>query len=63
MQLLQHSVFYAGWDIRGGATKIWAGERNLDNILAKKDTGSVIALKTIMQYTMKFEQDFGAKAS
>lgn len=42
--------------------KIWAGERDMDNILLDKDAGSAIALKTVMQYALKFEQDFGAKA-
>ena len=53
----------AGWDVRGGVMKIWAGERDMDNILVDKDAGSAIALKTVMQYALKFEQDFGAKAS
>ena len=48
--------------MRGGVTKIWAGERDVDQIVLGKDAGSSIALKTIMQYTLKFEQDFGVKA-
>ena len=33
----------------------------MEDILARKDAGSAIALKTVMQYTLKFEEDFGAK--
>lgn len=55
--------YFAGWDVRGGVTRLWAGERNLDELIADKDLGSQIALQTIVSFARKFENDFGKKAS
>ncbi|DBA74212.1 TPA: hypothetical protein ACH3X1_011005 [Trebouxia sp. C0004] len=50
-----------GWDIRGGVTRLWAGERDLTDILASKDPGSKIALETVIRLAKLFEEDFGKK--
>ncbi|KAL0022488.1 hypothetical protein WJX79_010730 [Trebouxia sp. C0005] len=50
-----------GWDIRGGVTRIWAGDRDLADILASKDPGSKIALETVIRLAKLFEEDFGKK--
>ncbi len=52
----------AGWDIRGGVSRLWAGERDLDELLADKDPCSRIALQTVIDFAKKFEEDFGKKA-
>lgn len=52
----------AGWDVRGGVTRLWAGDRDLDELIAQKDLGSRIALQTILNFARKFENDFGKKA-
>ena len=49
--------------MRGGVTRLWAGERDLDELIADKDLGSQIALQTIVSFARKFENDFGKKAS
>ena len=54
-------MFAAGWDVRGGVTRLWAGERNYEKLLADKDPGSRIALQAVIDLTSKFEQDFGKK--
>lgn len=51
----------AGWDVRGGVTRIWAGERDLDELIAEKDSGSQIALRTILNFARNFENDFGKR--
>ena len=51
----------AGWDIRGGVTRLWAGDRDLTQLLASKDPGSRIALETVIRCATMFEQDFGKK--
>ena len=51
----------AGWDIRGGVTRLWAGDRDLTQLLASKDPGSRIALETVIRCAGMFEQDFGKK--
>ena len=51
----------AGWDVRGGVTRLWAGERDLDELIANKDLGSQIALQTTLNFARKFEDDFGKK--
>ncbi len=56
-----HVVFHAGWDIRGGVTRLWAGDRDLTDILASKDPGSKIALETVIRLAKLFEEDFGKK--
>lgn len=50
-----------GWDVRGGVTRLWAGERNFAKLLADKDLGSRLALQAVIDLTSKFEQDFGKK--
>lgn len=40
---------------------MWAGERDVDQVLAGKDPGSRRALQAVMDLTLKFEQDFGKK--
>ena len=49
--------------MRGGVTRLWAGERYLDALIAQKDLGSQIALQTILNFARKFEGDFGKKAT
>jgi len=56
-----HVVLHAGWDIRGGVTRLWAGDRDLTDILASKDPGSKIALETVIRLAKLFEEDFGKK--
>lgn len=51
----------AGWDIRGGVTRLWAGDRDLTQLLASKDPGSRVALETVIRCATMFEQDFGKK--
>lgn len=63
MQLCSQAEFCAGWDVRGGVIRLWAGERELDALIAKKDLGSQIALQTILSFARKFEGDFGKKAT
>lgn len=41
--------------------RLWAGEQNLDQLIAEKDVGSQIALQTIVGFAKKFEEDFGSK--
>ena len=50
-----------GWDIRGGVTRLWAGDHDLENLIVEKDTGSQLALRTILAFAKKFEADFGQK--
>ena len=42
-------------------TRLWAGDRDLTDILASKDPGSKIALETVMRLATMFEEDFGKK--
>lgn len=42
-------------------TRLWAGDRDLTDILASKDPGSKIALKTVIRLAKLFEEDFGKK--
>ena len=49
--------------MRGGVTRLWAGDRNLDALIAQKDLGTQIALQTILNFAEKFEDDFGKKTT
>lgn len=49
--------------MRGGVTRLWAGDSNLDELIAQKDLGTQIALQTILNFAGKFEGDFGKKAT
>ena len=51
----------AGWDVRGVVTRLWAGEQDLDYLIAEKDIGSQLALQTIMDFAKRFEVDFAGK--
>ncbi len=42
-------------------TRLWAGDRDLTDILANKDPGSRIALETVIRLAKMFEEDFGKK--
>ncbi len=42
-------------------TRLWAGDRDLTDILASKDPGSKIALETVIRLAKMFEEDFGKK--
>lgn len=61
MQRCFQAELCAGWDVRGGVTRLWAGEHDLDALIAEKDLGSQIALQTILNFARKFEGDFGKK--
>ncbi|KAL3148814.1 hypothetical protein ABBQ32_001697 [Trebouxia sp. C0010 RCD-2024] len=47
-----------GWDVRGVVTRLWAGEQDLDYLIAEKDVGSQLALQTIVDFAKRFEADF-----
>ena len=46
-------MFLAGWDVRGGVTRLWAGERNVEKLLADKDPGSRLALQAFGKKTLQ----------
>ena len=50
-----------GWDIRGGVSRIWAGDTDLGDLMTDKDPGSQLALQTILDFAKKFKADFGKR--
>ena len=57
------AITCAGWDVRGVVTRMWAGEQDVDQLIAEKDIGSQLALQTIVDFAKKFEEDFPKKSS